>query len=116
MAPTSTRARYITAKGDNDRKPLVWGVITDANEVMRIRLRDFRSHVGMLDASGCRELAVGVSQGYLHAYARGLKGCLRHLIRISRTSRETGLRRPEQDVGRRIVDRKTPDTVALSDA
>ena len=36
VAPTSTLTRFISAKDDNDKKTLVWGVITDAQGVMRI--------------------------------------------------------------------------------
>jgi hypothetical protein len=95
VAPSSSLTRFITAKDDNDRKTMAWGVITDANGVMRITLRDFRPHVGMLDACGQRALAVRVVHDYLDSYARGLNGYVRDLLRITRTSRATRMRGPE---------------------
>ncbi len=72
VAPTSTLVRFITAKDDNDKKTLAWGVITDAAGVMRISLRDFRPHVGLLVRAGQASLAALITQDYLNAYAQGL--------------------------------------------
>jgi hypothetical protein len=94
VAPSSTLTRFITAKDDNDQKTMAWGAITDANGVMRITLRDFRPHVGMLDACECKEWAIHIAQDYLDAYARGLNDYIRDLLRITRTSRETHIQRP----------------------
>ncbi|MEW5959421.1 MAG: hypothetical protein AB1801_16990, partial [Chloroflexota bacterium] len=55
VAPTSTLTRFITAKDDNDKKTLAWGVITDAKGVMRLTLRDFRPHVSSLEAVDQRD-------------------------------------------------------------
>ncbi|GIK40832.1 MAG: hypothetical protein BroJett011_46650 [Chloroflexota bacterium] len=93
VAPTSTLTRFITAKDDNDKKTLVWGVITDAKGIMRITLRDFRPHVGLLEAAGQHELAVHLTKDYLEAYALGLNNFIRDLHRITETSRETRLAR-----------------------
>lgn len=93
VAPSSTLTRFITAKDDNDQKTMAWGVITDASGVMRTSLRDFRPHVGMLDACGHKALAIRIVHDYLDAYARGLNDYVRDLIRITRTSRETRLQR-----------------------
>lgn len=89
VVPSSTLTRFITAKDDNDHKTMAWGVITDANGVMRITLRDFRPHVGMLDVCGHRALAAHIVHDYLDAYARGLNEYVRDLLRITRASRET---------------------------
>ncbi len=89
VAPTSTLTRFITAKDDNDKKTLAWGILTDAQGVMRITLRDFRPHVGLLVAAGRRDLALGMAEDYLKAYAHGLNRFIRDLQRITRTSRET---------------------------
>jgi hypothetical protein len=96
VASTSTLTRFITAKDDNEKKTLAWGVITDATGVMRISLRDFRPHVGLLIAAGCRDTALRITQDYLEVYARGLNRYVRELQRITRTSRETQLARPEE--------------------
>ncbi len=91
VARTSTLTRFITAKDDNEKKTLAWGVITDADGVMRVTLRDFRPHVGRLEAIGHKALAVRVSQDYLDAYARGLNSFIRDLRRMTSASRETRL-------------------------
>lgn len=95
VAPASTLLRFITAKDDNDKKALAWGVITDARGVMRVSLRDFRPHVGLLVACGREELARRIAQHYLDSYANGLNAFIADLQRVTRTSRETRLRKPE---------------------
>jgi hypothetical protein len=95
VAPTSTLTRFITAKDDNDKKTLAWGVITDAQGVMRISLRDFRPHVGLLAGIGHKDLANRMAHDYLEAYARGLNGFIDDLQRITKASRETHLAKPE---------------------
>ncbi|MCB0037850.1 MAG: hypothetical protein KDE51_27645, partial [Anaerolineales bacterium] len=72
VAPSSTLTRFITAKDDNERKTLCWGVITDANGMMTVSLRDFRPHVGLLCQVGQRPLAQEITQEYLDAYAQGV--------------------------------------------
>jgi hypothetical protein len=88
VAPISTLTRFSSAKDDNDKKTLVWGVITDAQGVMRLSLRDFRPHVGLLVACGQRDLAARLTQHYLDAYARGLNKFMRELREITWSSRE----------------------------
>jgi hypothetical protein len=88
----STLTRFSSAKDDNEKKTLIWGVITDANLVMRLSLRDFRPHVAAFTALGQRQLAQQLSQHYLDSYARGLNGFIDDVQRITRTSRETQLR------------------------
>jgi hypothetical protein len=61
VAPTSTLTRFLTAKDDNDKKTLAWGVMTDADNVMCITLRDFRPHVVLLGACGRKDLAARIS-------------------------------------------------------
>jgi hypothetical protein len=60
---------------------------------MRITLRDFRPHVALLVAAGHKDLATGLAQDYLDAYARGLNRFITDLRRITETSRVTRLRR-----------------------
>ncbi len=89
VARTSTLTRFITAKDDNDKKTLAWGILTDAKGAMRITLRDFRPHVSLLEASGHRDLATRIAQDYLDAYAHGLNSFIRDLQRIIQASRDT---------------------------
>jgi hypothetical protein len=91
VAPSSTLTRFITAKDDNEKKTLAWGVITDARGVMRVSLRDFRPHVAALAACGRNDLAARITQDYLSTYAHGLNDFIRDLQRITRASRETRL-------------------------
>ena len=87
VAPGSTLARFVSAKDDNDNKMLVWGVITTAQEVIKISLRDFRPHVGPLIACGRQDLAVCLAQHYLDAYAGGLNRYVRELYEMTRVRR-----------------------------
>ncbi len=87
VATTSSLRRFITAKDDNDKKTLAWGVITDAEGVMHVSLRDFRPHVSLLTSLGRRELAVWITQDYLDSYVRGLNRYIRELLRITQTRR-----------------------------
>ena len=91
VAKTSTLTRFITAKDDNDKKTLAWGVITDARGVMRVTLRDFRPHVAWLSAVGQRDLARRLAQDYLAAYVRGLNQYALDLRRMTVSRRETRL-------------------------
>jgi hypothetical protein len=91
VAKTRTLTRFITAKDDNDKKTLAWGVITDAQGVMRVSLRDFRPHVALLEAVGQRDLAQRLAEDYLTAYVRGLNQYVMEIRRITISSRETRL-------------------------
>lgn len=89
VVPTSTLKRFVTAKDDNEQKLLVWGVITDADGVMRVSLRDFRPHVGTLNESGRADLAHAITQDYLDSYVVGFNAFITELQRITALSRET---------------------------
>ena len=95
VAPTSTLVRFTTAKDDNEKKTLAWGVLTDASGVMRLSLRDFRPHVEALAAIGRRDLANQMAQDYVDAYARGLNNFMRDLQRIALASHETRMQSRE---------------------
>lgn len=95
VAKTSTLTRFITAKDDNDKKTLAWGVITDAHNVMRVTLRDFRPHVALLDAAGQRDLARRLAEDYLAAYVRGLNQYVLDLRRMTITRRITRFAKKE---------------------
>jgi hypothetical protein len=96
VAPGSTLVRFITAKDDNEKKTLAWGVLTDARSTMRISLRDFRPHVALLESVGHKDLAVWAVRNYLESYAQGLNHFIDDLRCITETSRETRLERPEK--------------------
>lgn len=89
VAPKSTLTRFISAKDDNEKKTLVWGVLTDANQTMCVTLRDFRPHVNLLTQAGHRNLARYLTQDYLDAYALGLNQYIADLHRITAASQET---------------------------
>ncbi len=88
VAKSSTLRRFITAKDDNDKKELAWGVLTDADNRMVISLRDFRPHVRELIDIGHRDLAQAMTDDYLNAYVRGLNAYVDDLKRITLKSSE----------------------------
>ncbi len=88
VVPSSTLTRFATAKDDNDKKTLVWGVLTDATGTMQLSLCDFRPHVGQLIGAGERALAERMAQDYLDAYVRGLNTFISDLQRIAAASRD----------------------------
>lgn len=88
VAPTSSLTRFLTAKDDNDKKTLAWGVLTNVDGGMHMTLRDFRPHVGLLAAVGQSALANRLTQDYLDAYARGLNAYIRDLRHIVITSQD----------------------------
>jgi hypothetical protein len=95
VAKTSTLRRFITAKDDNDKKTLAWGVITDAHNVMRVTLRDFRPHVALLESIGQEDMARHLVKDYLVSYVRGLNQYVLDLRRITITRRATRLAQKE---------------------
>ncbi|GAB1470006.1 hypothetical protein MASR2M66_08830 [Chloroflexota bacterium] len=99
VAPTSTLTRFMTAKDDNNQKQLAWGIITDANSVLRIHLRDFRPHVQTLLDIGRKDLANLITQDYLNSYAEGLNRYIRELSHIASASHDT-MTKPHVTPGR----------------
>ncbi len=89
VATGSTLRRFTTAKDDNEQKTLMWGVITDDDDVVRLSLRDFRPHVTVLHQIGKPEVAQLVAQDYVDAYAEGLNRYIAELRQITIASRET---------------------------
>jgi hypothetical protein len=84
VAPYSSLTRFNTAKDDNEKKVLAWGVITDANGTLRISMRDTRPHVGALCGVRQRDLALQMAQEYVDAYALGLNVFVEELTHIAR--------------------------------
>ncbi len=89
VANGSSLTRFITAKDDNNNKTLMWSILTDDQQVMRIGLRDFRPHVRLLIEAGERELAVEIVQDYLNMYVEGCNRYIHELYEITVASRET---------------------------
>jgi hypothetical protein len=82
MAPDSSVCRFITAKDDNEKKTLAWGVMSDAAGRMILTLRDFRPHVAALSAAGEEKLAWRLANDYLLTYAHGLNEYVAELQQI----------------------------------
>lgn len=98
LTANSSLTRFSTAKEDSEKKGLAWGVLTDAQGVMRVTLRDFRPHVAALTNIGYKALAARLTQHYLDTYAAGLNNYLHELRRIAVASRN-----PRADYGLRIT-------------
>lgn len=82
VVATSTLRRFVTAKDDNEQKQLVWGLITGADGVLRISLRDFRPHVAALQALGRPQLAHQLTQDYLDSFASGFDQYVTELLTL----------------------------------
>jgi hypothetical protein len=93
VVPASSLTRFISAKDDNDKKTLVWGIITNAQGEMHISLRDFRPHVGLLAACGHKDLANRLTWHYLETYAAGLNDFVAELYQIAQPTQVTRLRK-----------------------
>ncbi|HBX68223.1 MAG TPA: hypothetical protein DEH25_02225 [Chloroflexi bacterium] len=91
VVPTSTLTRFLSAKDDNEKKNLVWGVLTDAEGGMKVTLRDFRPHVHLFIETGFQDVANMITQDYLNSFAEGLNQFVTDLRRITVASRETRL-------------------------
>jgi len=83
VARSSSITRFITAKDDNEQKQLTWGVVTDAEAVMTITLRDFRPHVVALQAAGQQDLANLIAQDFLDAYVQGFNQFIHEVTQIA---------------------------------
>ncbi|MAU00132.1 MAG: hypothetical protein CL608_23580, partial [Anaerolineaceae bacterium] len=88
VSPSSSLTRFMTAKDDNEKKELAWGVLTDADDLMHVTVRDFRPHVELLTAVGRQDLAVRIIADQLDSFATGLNQYVHDLNRIVSTSYE----------------------------
>jgi hypothetical protein len=86
VAKTSSVSRFISAKDDNEQKQLTWGVMTDAQGVMKLSLRDFRPYVALLHEAGRKDLANRIAQDYLDTFVQGLNQFIKEatLIAVAR--------------------------------
>ncbi len=94
VVPTSTLRRFNTAKDDNHKKTLGWAVLTSAEGVTCITLRDFRPHVAALQAAGRADLAEWIVQDYLDSYVAGVNAYVEDLYQIANMVRETSATHP----------------------
>ena len=78
----SSLTRFLSAKDDNDNKALVWGVLTDADGVVQVTLRDFRPHVDALTAVQQKETAVLIARDQLDSFVDGFNDFVADLGRI----------------------------------
>ncbi len=88
VAETSSLNRFITAKDDNQKKELCWGVMTRADGTMVITLRDFRPQVTALLDIEAADVAQMVTQDFLDGYGIGLQNYLREVTEIIKTRRK----------------------------
>jgi hypothetical protein len=86
VASGSSLTRFNTAKDDNEKKTLAWGVLTDAAGVLHLSLRDFRPHVGVLTSLNKRELAKHITADYLNAFSNGFNQFIADLLTITQAS------------------------------
>lgn len=91
VVPSSTLRRFLTARDDNEKKTLAWGIVTDAQGKMHITLRDFRPHVQLLLDVDEPAMAQRITQDYLNAFATGFVAYIQQVQRITAQSRETQL-------------------------
>ncbi len=82
VARGSSLSRFISAKDDNENKTLVWGILTDDQEVLHLTLRDFRPHVAALARIGRLDLARFMAAHYLDSFAHGFNEFVAHLLDI----------------------------------
>ena len=83
VAPTSTLTRFISAKDDNEKKTLIWGIMTDHRGVLHITLRDFRPHVKLFYELDNLSVANRITQDYLNTYVDGMNRYINDLKRIT---------------------------------
>lgn len=82
VARGSSLSRFISAKDDNENKSLVWGILTDDDDVLHLTLRDFRPHVIRLHQLDKTELAEKIAQDYLDAFAVNFNQFIANLLEI----------------------------------
>jgi hypothetical protein len=79
VSDESSLVRFITAKDDNRKKELCWGIMTRADGVMVISLRDFRPQLTALLDVGAADTAHDITRDFLEGYKSGLQSYIREL-------------------------------------
>ena len=82
VARDSSLSRFTSAKDDNPNKDLVWGILTDDDDMMHLTLRDFRPHVAALHKLNKIELAEMMAKDYLDAFVTGFNQFATRLLEI----------------------------------
>lgn len=88
VADESSLTRFITAKDDNQKKELCWGIMTRADGVMVITLRDFRPQITALLDVGAADTAQDITRDFLEGYKSGLQtyiGELHDMVKIRKS-------------------------------
>lgn len=68
----SSITRFSSAKDDNQKKVLVWGVMTDDHDMLYITLRDFRPPILDLVRAGHPDVAQHITYDFLEQYVANL--------------------------------------------
>lgn len=82
VARGSSLTRFVSAKDDNDNKRMVWGVVTDDNDVLHVSLRDFRPHVSALHKANRLDLAELILEDYLKGFVTGFNQFVKDLLEV----------------------------------
>ncbi|NDJ84437.1 MAG: hypothetical protein GYB66_00990 [Chloroflexi bacterium] len=95
VASTSSLKRFITAKDDNRKKELCWGVMTRADGTTAISLRDFRPQVTALVDINASDIALMITRDFLESYAYGLRQYVLELTEMAGMRKQRGGNRNE---------------------
>jgi hypothetical protein len=82
VTPGSSISRFASAKDDNDKKVLVWGIMSDNNNTLYITLRDFRPSIIALAQAGHSNLAQAITQDFVEVYCREFHRFISEVISI----------------------------------
>lgn len=83
----SSLTRFASAKDDNDKKVLVWGIMTDDTGLLHITLRDFRPAVLALSEAGHDWLAQLLTQDFVSAFMSSYVEFIDQILAIMRAPR-----------------------------
>lgn len=72
VSSNSSLTRFASAKDDNIRKVLVWGIMTDHQDRLIVTLRDFREPILALARAGHAPIAHQITNDFLNAYIDGV--------------------------------------------
>jgi hypothetical protein len=86
VTPGSSISRFASAKDDNDKKVLVWGIMTDDASTLYLTLRDFRPPVLALAAEGQQRTAQLITWDFVTKYLEGFVAFIEEINAIITTS------------------------------
>lgn len=87
VTPGSSISRFSSAKDDNDKKILVWGVMTDNDNMLKISLRDFRIPIIALVRAGHQNIAQEITEDFVSSFMTGFKTFIDEVSEIITISR-----------------------------